>query len=306
MPIDERKLYTAVKASVLNKETMKLLPTLHPVILLDLNDGTDRILLAHDEHGNQIYWPVGRLENRSVLVQGVTRMGKTYFVTTKLMMGLHKLGYRVIVFDSSAPSYSMHELKKCGYDEADIAEHFCHGEALEPKEILNEFINAIDKIYIINNELDANGMDTLCKLLFQYQREQFEEKEENTPPLFVVFEEAGDNSKEIGGNIIYNSENVKRLYNQGSKLRLSVISVLQMFVGTGSQRFRRMASQSSLKVFFKSSTDYIRYFLETIPPEIKERAKAKLPTFSVGEAVICGDFEDTDGTLHTGGYIAKI
>ena len=194
MPIDERKLYTAVKASVLNKETMKLLPTLHPVILPDLNDGTDRILLAHDEHGNQIYWPVGRLENRSVLVQGVTRMGKTYFVTTKLMMGLHKLGYRVIVFDSSAPSYSMHELKKCGYDEADIAEHFCHGEALEPKEILNEFINAIDKIYIINNELDANGMDTLCKLLFQYQREQFEEKEENTPPLFVVFEEAGDNS----------------------------------------------------------------------------------------------------------------
>ena len=79
-----------------------------------------------------------------------------------------------------------------------------------------------------------------------------------------------------------------------------------MFSGKGSQRFRKMVTQSSLKVAFKSSTDNIKYFIETIPHEFRETAKNKLPMFSVGEAIICGDFEGADKELYTGGFLAKI
>lgn len=130
MPKDERKLYVAVKTAILNDETSKLLPNLHAVYIPDLNDGISRVYLADDEHGNPIYWPVGKLENRSVLVQGNTRMGKTYFTTTKLIMGLHRLGCRVLILESAMPSYSIDQLNKCGYNEKFISENFSYGEAI--------------------------------------------------------------------------------------------------------------------------------------------------------------------------------
>lgn len=297
MPIDERKLYTAVKLSALEEETVSRLPELHPVIVPDVNDGIARINIGSDKYGRKIYWPIGKLENRSVLVQGNTRTGKTYFVTTRLLTGLHELGYRIIVFDSEASSYNRYELSKCKYDEAFIAEHFCHGQAETAEEIMKEFVSSLDKIYIVNNQIDDNEKIKLCKLLFDYQKRIFAENEKDTPPLFIVFEEAGDNSKSQDIPV-YDTDSVKRLYNQGSKLRLSVITILQMFIGKGSRNFQRMVAQSGLKVAFKCSTDHIKYFIETIPPKFREYAKNRLPILDVGEAFISGDFEDSDGTLH--------
>lgn len=298
MPIDDRKLYVAVKVSVLNKQSLEKLPDLHPVFIPNLNDGIDRIYLANDEHGNPIYWPVGKIENRSVLVQGNTRMGKTYFVTTKLIMGLHRLGYRVVVIDSAASSYSHYELGKCGFDESFISENFYHGTTCEARGIIHEFQNESDKIYIVNNETNDTEKEVLCDLLFKYQQSEFNANLNNTRPLFIVFEEAGDST-------LYDAPELKRIYNQGSKLRLSVITILQMFVGEGSQRFRRMVGQASLKISFKCSTDHIRYLTEVIPPETRNLAKSRLPMFSVGEFIICGDFENPDGSLYSGGVIAS-
>lgn len=302
MPIDERKLYTAVKLSALEDETVSRLPELHPVIVPDMNDGIARINIGSDKYGRQIYWPIGKLENRSVLVQGNTRTGKTYFVTTRLLTGLHELGYRIIVFDSEASSYNRYELSKCKYDEAFIAEHFCHGQAETAEEIMKEFVSSLDKIYIVNNQIDDNEKIKLCKLLFDYQKKIFAENEKETPPLFIVFEEAGDNSKSQDISV-YDTDSVKRLYNQGSKLRLSVITILQMFIGKGSRNFQRMVAQSGLKVAFKCSTDHIKYFIETIPLEFRENAKNRLPMLDVGEACISGDFEDSDGTLHANYFL---
>lgn len=298
MPIDERKLYTAIKVSALDDKSKEMLPYLHPVWIPDLNDGIDRIFLANDEHGNPIYWSVGRMENRSVLVQGNTRMGKTYFTTTKLIMGLHNLGYRVLIFDSAMSSYSDYELSKCGFDEAFIEEHFCHGTAENAVKIMNEFENSLNKVYIVNSDTDDCEKQILCDLLFKYQKKQFDANLENTIPLFVVFEEAGD-------NILYDEREVKRIYNQGSKMRLSTITILQMFTGKGSERFRRMAGQSLLKISFKCSTDRIKYLTETIPPEVREMAKSRLPMLGVGEALICGEFEKPDGSLESDSYIIR-
>lgn len=298
MPIDDRKLYVAVKVSVLDEQSCKLLPDLHPAFIPDPDDGIDRIFLADDEHGNPIYWPVGKIENRSVLVQGNTRMGKTFFTTTKLIMGLHELGYRIVIFDSAASSYNNYELGKCGYDEAFIAEHFCHGKAETANEIMSEFENAVNKVYIVSSDADDTEKQKLCDLLFKYQKTTFNANPENTPPLFIVFEEAGDST-------LYDTPELKRIYNQGSKLRLSVITILQMFSGKGSQRFRKMVGQASLKVSFKCSTDHIRYFTEVIPPEIRAKAKERLPMLGIGEAIICGDFENPDGSLYTGGFMTS-
>ena len=297
MPIDDRKLYVAVKVDVLNVQSLEKLPELHPIYLPDLTDGIDRIHLANDEHGHPIYWPVGKLENRSVLVQGNTRMGKTYFVTTKLITELHRLGYRVIIFDSAASSYSPYELGKCGFDTSFISDN--HGTTCYARNMINEFKNASDKIYIVSNETNDTEKETLCDLLFKYQQNEFNKNLENTRSLFIVFEEAGDST-------LYDTPELKRIYNQGSKLRMSVITILQMFVGEGSQRFRRMVSQASLKVSFKCSTDHIRYFTEVIPPDMRAMAKSRLPMLSIGEAIICGDFEKPDGSLYSGGAIAKI
>ena len=85
---------------MLGQRSIEKLPELHPVYVPDMRDGIERIYLANDGNGKPIYWPVGKIENRSVLVQGNTRMGKTFFVTTKLIMGFHELGYHVIIFDS--------------------------------------------------------------------------------------------------------------------------------------------------------------------------------------------------------------
>lgn len=298
MPKDERKLYVAVKTAILNDETSKMLPNLHPVYIPDLNDGISRVCLADDEHGNPIYWPVGKLENRSVLVQGNTRMGKTYLTTTKLIMGLHRLGCRVLILESAMPSYSIDQLNKCGYNEEFISENFSYGKAMTADEIMSEFEQAQDSIYIVSSDAEDSEKQKLFGLLFRYQKKEFEANLENTRPLFIVFEEAGDTT-------LYDAPELKRLYNQGSKMKLSVITILQMFMGKGSQNFRRMVGQASLKVSFKCSTDHIKYFTDVIPPEIRDTATSKLPMLGVGEAIICGDFEKPDGSLYTGGFIAK-
>ena len=88
-------------------------------------------------------------------------------------------------------------------------------------------------------------------------------------------------------------------------MKLSTITVLQMFAGEGSKNFRRMVCQASLKVSFECSTDGIKYFIEAIPSEMQETASARLPKLNMGEAVICGEFENPDGSLHTGGFIAR-
>ena len=66
-----------------------------------------------------------------------------------------------------------------------------------------------------------------------------------------------------------------------------------------------MVGQASLKISFKCSTDHIRYLTEVIPPETRNLAMSRLPMFSVGEFVICGDFENPDGSLYSGGAIAS-
>ena len=298
LPIDERKLYTAIKINALDEQAKEILPNLHPVFIPDMNDGIDRILLANDEYGKPRYWSVGKMENKSVLIQGATRKGKTYFTTTKLIMGLHQLGYRVIIFESAIPSYGQHELGKCGYDEIFISENFYHGESETACEIMNEFENTQNKIYIVNSETGSSEKQKLCDLLFKYQKNEFKENLENTVPLFIVFEEAGDIS-------FTNAPELKRIYNQGSKMKLSTITVLQMFLGEGSKNFRKMVCQASLKVSFECGTDGIKYFIEAIPSEMQETAAVRLPKLNMGEAVICGEFENPDGSLHTGGFIAR-
>ena len=298
MPIDERKLYTAIKVAALDEKSREKLPELHPVWIPDLNDGTDRIFLANDEHGNPIYWPVGKMENRSVLVQGDTRTGKTYFATTRLIMGLHKLGYRVLIIDSAMSSYSQYELSKCGYDAPFVAEHFYHGTAESADEIMQEFESSLNQVYIVSSEIENDEKIKLCDLLFKYQKNQFNANLENTTPLFIVFEEAGDSG-------LGDAQALKRIYNQGSKMRLSTITILQMFTGEGSGRFRKMVGQALLKISFKCSTDRIRYLKEVIPPEIREMAVTRLPMLGVGEALVCGEFEKPDGSLAADSYIIK-
>ena len=299
MPIDERKLYTTIKVSVLDEKTREKLPDLHPVWVPDLNDGVDRVFLANDEHGNPIYWSVGKLENRSVLVQGNTRMGKTYFVTTKLIMGLHRLGYRILIFDSARSSYNDYELGKCGYNTEFITENFNHGAATDAAGIMDEFENSLNKVYIVNRETNNTEKLELCDLLFKYQDNEFDANQQNTVPLFVVFEEAGD------CKLLFDEDNVKRIYNQGSKMKLSTITILQMFVGEGSKRFQRMAGQALLKVSFKCATEGIRYLTEVIPPENREFVKSRIPMLGIGQALICGEFEKSDGSFEADCYVTE-
>lgn len=298
LPIDERKLYTAIKVNMLGQRSIEKLPELHPVYVPDMRDGIERIYLANDGNGKPIYWPVGKIENRSVLVQGNTRMGKTFFVTTKLIMGFHELGYHVIIFDSIISSYSEYELGKCNLKKEFIRYHFCHGRAIDADDIMKEFVNSSNKVYIVNSDIDEDEKKRLCDMLFKHQKQMFNEKHENTKPLIIVFEEAGDST-------INDTPEIKRIYNQGSKMKLSTITILQMFTGEGSQRFRRMVGQASLKVSFKCSSDHIRYFTEVIIPEHRATAKSKLPMLGVGEAIICGDFENADGLLYSGSFITK-
>ncbi|MBR1529936.1 MAG: hypothetical protein IJ642_11660 [Oscillospiraceae bacterium] len=297
MPIDERKLYAAVKISCLKKEFIAELPQLHPIFTPNLNDGTKRILLGDDEHGNPLYWSL-KQENRSVLIQGNTRMGKTYFTTTRLIMGLHQAGCNIIVFESAAPSYSEHELKKCHFDDKFIAMNFYYGKAETASEIIREFETHKNRVYIVSNLVSDSEKQKLCDLIFKYQQESFNATLEQTHPLFVVFEEAGD------GNL-YDTAEVKRIYNQGSKLKLSVITILQMFIGKGSQKFRRMARQASLKVSFRCSKDHVKYFTDSIPPERRAEIKNKLTLLDIGEAVVCGDFENPEGKLEAGCFLIK-
>lgn len=172
MPIDDRKLYVAVKVSVLDEQCRKLLPDLHPAFIPDPD-----------------------------------------------YMGLHKLGYRIVIFDSAASSYNNYELGKCGYDESFITEHFRHGKAETANEIMSEFENAVNKVYIVSSDTDDMEKKKLCDLLFKYQKTTFSANLEKTLPLFIVFEEAGDST-------LYDTSELKRIYNQGSKLKLSVITIL--------------------------------------------------------------------------------
>jgi len=298
MPIDERKLYAAVKISCLKKEFIAELPQLHPIFTPNLNDGTKRILLGNDEHGNPLYWSLSKQENRSVLIQGNTRMGKTYFTTTRLIMGLHQAGCNIIVFESAAPSYSEHELKKCHFDDKFIAMNFYYGKAETASEIMREFETHKNRVYIVSNLVSDSEKQKLCDLIFKYQQESFNATLEQTHPLFVVFEEAGD------GNL-YDTAEVKRIYNQGNKLKLSVITILQMFIGQGSQKFRRMAGQASLKVSFRCSKDHVKYFTDSIPPERRAELKNKLTLLDIGEAVVCGDFENPEGKLEADCFLIK-
>ena len=298
MPIDDRKLYVAVKINALDEQSIKMLPDLHPVHMPDLNDGVDRIFLANDEYGNPRYWSVGKMENRSVLVQGDSRTGKTYFTTTRLIMGLHRLGYRVIIFDSVLSSYSNRELERCNFNDTSIAKKFCHGNAENADEIMHEFEKSSDKVYIVSSETNPLEKQKLCDLLFNYQKNEFKKNPENTLPLFIVFEEAGDST-------LYNEPELKRIYNQGSKMNLSTITILQTFSGEGSRNFRKMVCQASLKVSFRCGTDGIKYFTEALPSEIKATAINRLPKLNMGEAVICGDFENSDGMLSTDGFISR-
>ena len=301
MPVDERKLYAAVKVSCLKKEFRAELPEVHPVFVPDLNDGTKRILLGNNEYGSPLYWALSRQENRSVLIQGNTRMGKTYFAATRLIKGLHENGCDVIVVESAAPSYSMYELKKCGFDNNFIAENFCHGKARNAREIMKEFAGHKGKVYITDYTISNNVKKELCGLIFGYQDYFFNKNLGEIRPLFVVFEEAGDS----GSDSLYDTEEVKRIYNQGSKLKLSVITILQMFIGKGSQNFRRMAGQASLKVSFNCSETHIKYFTDSIPQEKRTMMKNKLALMNVGEAVICGNFETPDGTLKPDCFLIK-
>ena len=231
-------------------------------------------------------------------MQGDTRTGKTYFATTRLIMGLHKLGYRVLIFDSAMSSYSQYELSKCGYDAPFVAEHFYHGTAESADEIMQEFESSLNQVYIVSSEIENDEKIKLCDLLFKYQKNQFNANLENTTPLFIVFEEAGDSG-------LGDAQALKRIYNQGSKMRLSTITILQMFTGEGSGRFRKMVGQALLKISFKCSTDRIRYLKEVIPPEIREMAVTRLPMLGVGEALVCGEFEKPDGSLAADSYIIK-
>ena len=103
-----------------------------------------------------------------------------------------------------------------------------------------------EQVYIVSNLISDKEKQALCDWIFKYQQKVFNTDPENARPLFVVFEEAGDSN-------LYDTTEVKRIYNQGSKLKLSVITILQMLMGQGSQRFRRMAGQASLKVSFSGS-----------------------------------------------------
>jgi len=225
-------------------------------------------------------------------------MGKTYFTTTRLIMGLHQAGCNIIVFESAAPSYSEHELKKCHFDDKFIAMNFYYGKAETASEIIREFETHKNQVYIVSNLISDSEKQKLCDLIFKYQQKSFNANLEQTHPLFVVFEEAGD------GNL-YDTAEVKRIYNQGSKLKLSVITILQMFIGQGSQKFRRMAGQASLKVSFRCSKDHVKYFTDSIPPERRAEMKNKLTMLDIGEAVVCGDFENPEGKLEAGCFLIK-
>jgi len=299
MPIAERKLYAAVKVSCLKKEFIAELPQLHPIFIPDLNDGTKRILLGKDEHGNPLYWSLSKQENRSVLIQGNSRMGKTYFTTTRLITGLHENGCAIIVFESAAPSYSEAELENCHFNDKFIAETFYHGKAEKASEIMREFEAHRKQVYIVSNMVPDKEKQELCDLIFKYQQKTFNANLKQTHPLFIVFEEASDSN-------LHDTAEMERIYHQGSKLKLSVITILQMFMGQGSQRFRRMAGQASLKVSFKSSTDHMKYFIESIPPERRSEMKNKLPLLGQGEAIVCGDFENLEGKLEAGCFLIKV
>ena len=128
---------------------------------------------------------------------------------------------------------------------------------------------------------------------------EFDANQQNTVPLFVVFEEAGD------CKLLFDEDNVKRIYNQGSKMKLSTITILQMFVGEGSKRFQRMAGQALLKVSFKCATEGIRYLIEVIPPDHREFVKSRIPMLGIGQALICGEFEKSDGSFEADCYVTE-
>ena len=301
MPVDERKLYAAVKVSCLGEELRAELPELHPVVIPDLKDGTKRILLGSDEHGHPVYWSLSKQENRSVLIQGDTRKGKTYFTTTRLIMGLHHAGCNIIIFESNTPSYSKDELfEKCRLDKQYISDNFYHGRTEKAIEIIKEFEEHKDKVYVVSHKISDEEKWELCGLIFSYQRDIFTTNRASACPLFVVFEEAGN------GPPLHDIPEVKKIYNEGSKMRLSVITILQRFMGKGSQNFRDMANQASLKVSFRCGKNHVRYFTDSIPIEkIREKMKNKLPLLETGEAVVCGDFENQEGKLEAGCFLIK-
>jgi hypothetical protein len=298
LPVDDRKSYIAVRTDILYDDVKKILPDLHPMFLPYLNDGTDRVYLADTQDGKPIYWPVGKMENKSVLIQGNKRTGKTYMTTQKVINGLHNLGYRIVIFDSAASSYSKYEIGKCGFDEAYISDNFYHGIGVDEDSIMDEITSNPEKIYVVGNMISDAVKLTLCEKLFCYQECEFDRYLDKTKPLFIVFDEIIDNK-------FYDLPKIKAIYNQGSKHGLNVITVLQNFSGKGSREFRKTVNQASLKISFRCDSDYVKYFTDSIPPEMRNTVKNKLPLLKMGEAVICGDFENSDSELSMQCFITK-
>lgn len=303
MPSGDRKTCIAISIDCLKPESLKKLPC-ESVETTEWNfvNKDYNIWIGNDKKNNPIYWPVDKeITNKFAVVLGNSGYGKTYWTTSVLIKGLHDSGHNVIIIENNLiHSYSKEELGKALPKEY-ITANFCFYSEWSKTVNLREYSTAEsilecfkankNKVVIIDSYKNEELNDFLT-LLIKYQQ-SCKESDMKFEDVFMVLDEAA--AEDIQKNKVLTT-----IYNQGRKLGISMITILQYFAGCNSENFRKKIFQAALKVTFNLNDATVGKFLKEFPNCDKIQLKKDIANLNRGEAVICGEFEDKSGKIKKG------